>query len=247
MPNKIISLFSGAGGMDIGFHAAGFKTAVAIEQDSSCCATLRKNMPEVPVIEGDIAVLKTLDILTAADLQPLEAALVVGGPPCQSFSLAGKRMGLDDPRGRLVLEFLRVVREALPVAFVMENVKGMVNWEGGKALKAILDEASQPITYQNQIYQYQVSYQVLDAVDFGAPQFRERIFIIGNRIGKSFTFPKPTHTAPVNHQADLFAKHHQTWRSVWDGIGSLPNADEPSDTAMKVAGTIKGRIAKHGY
>lgn len=233
--------------MDIGFHAAGFKTAVAVEQDSSCCATLRKNMPEVPVIEGDIAALKTLDILTAADLQPLEAALVVGGPPCQSFSLAGKRMGLDDPRGRLVLEFLRVVREALPVAFVMENVKGMVNWEGGKALKAILEEASQPITYQNQIYQYQVSYQVLDAVDFGAPQFRERIFIIGNRIGKSFAFPKPTHTAPTNHQADLFTMHHQTWRSVWDSIGTLPNADEPSDTAMKVAGTIKGRIAKHGY
>jgi DNA (cytosine-5)-methyltransferase 1 len=156
-------------------------------------------------------------------------------------------MGFDDPRGKLVLEFLRVVREALPVAFVMENVKGMVNWEDGKALKAILHEASQPIIYQNNTYQYQLSYQVLDAVDYGAPQFRERIFIIGNRVGKPFTFPNPTHTAPTHRQTDLFSSVSPPWKSVWDGIGSLPPADAPSETAMKVAGTIKGRIAKHGY
>jgi DNA (cytosine-5)-methyltransferase 1 len=247
MPNKIISLFSGAGGMDIGFHAAGFTTAVAVEQDSSCCATLRKNMPDVPIIEGDITTLTTDNILATAGLKPLEAALVAGGPPCQSFSLAGKRMGLNDPRGRLILEFIRVVQEALPVAFVMENVKGMMNWEGGKALEALLNEAAQPIIYQGQTYQYQLTHQVLDAADYGAPQFRERIFIIGNRVAVNFVFPKPTHTAPIQRQTDLFSTLHRPWKSVWDGIGALPPADEPSDTAMKVAGTIKGRIAKHGY
>lgn len=247
MPNKMISLFSGAGGMDIGFHQAGFTTAVAVEQDSSCCDTLRKNMPCVPVIEGDITQLTTDTILRIAGLQPLEAALVVGGPPCQSFSLAGKRMGFDDPRGRLVLEFIRVVRGVLPKAFVMENVKGMANWEGGKALEAILSEASQPIIYQGKTYQYQLSHQILDAVDFGAPQFRERIFIVGNRVGTPFTFPKPTHTPPTDRQADLFDHGGKTWKTVWDGIGTLPPADEPSDTAIKVAGTIKGRIARHGY
>ena len=101
----IISLFSGAGGLDIGFDQAGFRTAVMVELDPACCRTLRKNMPGVPVIEGDINQIETSKILSAAGLKPLEAALVIGGPPCQSFSLAGKRMGLDDPRGRLVLEF----------------------------------------------------------------------------------------------------------------------------------------------
>lgn len=248
MTRKIISLFSGAGGMDIGFHQAGFKTAVAVEQDSSCCATLKKNMPDVPIIEGDIIQVTTEAILAMAQLKPLEAALVVGGPPCQSFSLAGKRMGLDDPRGRLVLEFIRVVREALPVAFVMENVKGMMNWEGGKALEAILQEASEPIVYQGQTYQYQVNYQVLDAVNYGAPQFRERIFIVGNRVGKNFNFPKPTHAANETiQQVDLFNQPKQSWLSVWDGIGALPPAQEPSEQALKVAGTIKDRIVKHGY
>lgn len=248
MTRKIISLFSGAAGMDIGFHQAGFKTAVAVEQDSSCCATLKKNMPDVPIIEGDITQVTTEAILAVAQLKPLEVALVVGGPPCQSFSLAGKRMGLDDPRGRLVLEFIRVVREALPVAFVMENVKGMMNWEGGKALEAILQEASEPIVYQGQTYQYQVNYQVLDAVNYGAPQFRERIFIVGNRVGKNFNFPKPTHAANETiQQVDLFNQPKQSWLSVWDGIGALPPAQEPSEQALKVAGTIKDRIVKHGY
>ena len=82
--------------------------------------------------------ISTSEILQAGKLQPLDAALVIGGPPCQSFSLAGKRMGMDDPRGQLILEYIRVVREALPVAFVMENVKGMANWSEGKALDAIL-------------------------------------------------------------------------------------------------------------
>lgn len=247
MQNKLISLFSGAGGMDIGFHQAGFVTAVAVEQDSSCCQTLRRNMPDVPVIEGDITQIDTQTILHTAGLAPLEAALVVGGPPCQSFSLAGKRMGLNDPRGRLVLEFMRVVRETLPVAFVMENVKGMVNWEGGKALAAILAEASQPIVYQGQTYCYQLTYKTLDAVDYGAPQFRERIFIVGNRVGKVFAFPRASHTAGQGGQADLFNRNKQAWQTVWDGIGTLPPADAPSETALKVAGTIKGRIARHGY
>lgn len=247
MSNKIISLFSGAGGMDIGFHAAGFTTAVAVEQDSSCCTTLRKNMPDVPIIEGDITTISTSDILSAAKLAPLEAALVVGGPPCQSFSLAGKRMGFDDPRGRLVLEFIRIVREALPKAFVMENVKGMVNWASGEALDAILHEASQPIVYAGNTYHYQLSYQILNAVDYGAPQFRERIIIIGNRLGKDFQFPEPTHLPPPDTQTDLFGTNARHWSTVWDAIGQLPPADEPSDAAMRVSETIKDRIVKHGY
>ena len=207
MERRLISLFSGAGGMDIGFHKAGFKTAVAVEQDPSCCDTLRLNMPNTPILEGDITSMTTSTILSAAKAKPLEIDLVIGGPPCQSFSLAGKRMGMNDPRGLLVLEFLRVVREALPKCFVMENVKGMIHWSNGKALEAIMTEASLPVTYNGKEYTYDVSYHVLDAADFGVPQHRERVFIVGNRMGRTFTFPDPTHGSSRQAiQADLFGK-----------------------------------------
>ena len=243
---KIISLFSGAGGLDIGFRSAGFETAVMVERDSACCRTLRTNLPNVPVIEGDINAISTESILDAAHLRPLEAALVIGGPPCQSFSLAGKRMGLNDPRGRLVLEFIRVVREALPVGFVMENVRGLANWEQGRALAAIVEEATQPVEYQGRTYRYDVRYQILNAASFGAPQFRERIFIVGNRIHVPFEFPEPTHGDPGKGD-DLFGHCLAPYATVGDAIGNLPPATPPSETARRVAGTIKERIEKHGY
>lgn len=248
MCNKVISLFSGAGGLDIGFRQAGFETAVLVERDSACCRTLRTNIPNVPIIEGDINKISTEQILAAAHLNPLEAALVIGGPPCQSFSLAGRRMGLNDPRGRLVLEFIRVVREALPVGFVMENVRGLANWENGRAIDAILTEATQPITYNGATYRYDVNFKVLNAASFGAPQFRERIFIVGNRLHIPFRFPSPTHGDVKETSAlDLFEGELQPYATVEDAIGGLPPATPPSETAMRVAGTIKGRIEKHGY
>lgn len=237
-PLRLISLFSGAGGLDIGFHKAGFETAVLVEKDAACCRTLRANLPDTPIVEGDINEISTAQILEAARLRPLEAALVIGGPPCQSFSLAGKRMGLNDPRGKLVLEFIRVVREALPVGFVMENVKGLVNWEGGKALGAIVNEATQPVVYEGKTYQYQVKCQVLNAADYGVPQFRERIFIVGNRIQRDFAFPKKTHGT---------GDGMRPYATVRNAICSLPPADEPSEAAKRVSRSIKGRIEKHGY
>ncbi len=245
---KVISLFSGAGGLDIGFREAGFETAVLVERDPACCRTLRKNMPSVPVIEGDINLITTEDILSAARLKPLEAALVIGGPPCQSFSLAGKRMGLNDPRGQLVLQFIRVVRESLPVGFVMENVRGLANWEHGRALEAIIEEATQPIEYQGRTYRYEVTHQILNAASYGAPQFRERIFIVGNRINVPFEFPAPTHgDVSGDEGGDLFRREIKPYRTVKDAIGNLPPAAPPSETALRVAGTIKERIEKHGY
>lgn len=245
---RVISLFSGAGGLDIGFQNAGFETAVMVEYDPSCCRTLRTNMPNVPVIEGDVNKITTEEILKTGNLKPLEAALVIGGPPCQSFSLAGKRMGLNDPRGKLVLEYIRIVREALPVGFVMENVRGLLNWEKGRALEAILTEASQPIEYNGKIYQYQVKYQVLNSADFGAPQFRERIFIVGNRIDVNFEFPQATHgNVKSEEKIDLFGNKLKPYVTVEDAIGKLPPATPPSETALRVSKTIKARIEKHGY
>jgi len=240
---KVISLFSGAGGLDIGFEQAGFEVVVAVETDPSCCNTLRKNKPNLKVIEGDVSKITGVEILNAAGIKRSEAALVIGGPPCQSFSLAGKRMGLDDERGSMILEFSRLVHEILPKAFVMENVKGMLNWENGKALEAVLNEFKEPAKYQNKKYTYDVSYSILNAVDYGVPQKRERLFIVGNRLGKDFEFPSPTHGA-----LDLFDREPKLpYKTSWDAIGNLPEADEPSETAKRVSQTIKGRIAKHGY
>lgn len=240
---KVISLFSGAGGLDIGFEQAGFEVVVAVEADPSCCNTLRKNRPSLKVIEGDVSKITGAEILKSVGLKRSEAALVIGGPPCQSFSLAGKRMGLDDERGSMILEFSRLVKEILPKAFVMENVKGMLNWEKGRAIEAVLNEFREPVKYQNKKYTYDVSYSILNAVDYGVPQKRERLFIVGNRIGKDFKFPEPTHVKPG--QLNIIPKLSYT--TAWDAIGALPKEDEPSETAKRVSQTIKGRIAKHGY
>jgi len=231
--------------MDIGFEKAGFKVAVAIEEDSSCCKTLRKNRPTLKVIEGDINRISTKNILHEAGLKPLEAALVIGGPPCQSFSLAGKRLGLKDPRGKMVLEFIRVVRESLPVAFVMENVKGMKNWKNGKAIEAILNELNLPITYKKKTYRYTAQYKVLNAVNYGVPQYRERVLVIGNRIAQDFLFPTATCGDYKSDRENLFGL--KPYSTVKDAIGHLPPADKPSETALRVSKTIKNRIKNHGY
>ncbi len=244
---RLISLFSGAGGLDIGFHNAGFETAVLVEMDPSCCRTLRANMPGTPVIEGDITSIPTSRILEAGRLKPLEAALVVGGPPCQSFSLAGKRMGLNDPRGRLVLEFIRVVRDALPAGFVMENVRGLANWAGGKALEAIIAEATLPIKFKGKTYRYSINYKILNAADYGAPQFRERIIIVGNRLDKNFEFPVPQFgDTGDDNILPGFPKLHP-YHTVGEAILGLPPAAPPSELATRISCTIKARREKYGY
>lgn len=231
---KVISLFSGAGGMDIGFRNAGFKIAVAVEVDSSCCETLHANEPDLPIINKSIVEVTGEEILNAAGLGVGDAALVIGGPPCQSFSLAGLRKGLEDDRGKLLFEYVRIVRETLPVGFVLENVKGLTNWDNGRALRLLLDELCKPIEYNKETYQYTVSTpQILNAVDYDTPQYRERLIIVGNRIGRNFLYPAPHVFEPR--------------KTVWDAIGTLPEPDEPSENAQRIAETIKARREKYGY
>lgn len=230
---KAISLFSGAGGMDIGFLKAGFDICVAVEADSSCCDTLAANCPKLPIINKKIQDVSTDEILKTAGLKPLEADLVIGGPPCQSFSLAGRREGLADERGQMIFEFARIVKEALPVAFVLENVKGLMNWNKGQAIKELVSLLEEPVVHDGKTYVYTIANpQVLDAADYGVPQHRERLFLVGNRIGKRFEYPEPA---------------VKSFTTVNDAIGSLPSADEPSGVARRVAGTIAKRRETHGY
>lgn len=232
--NKIISLFSGAGGLDIGFEAAGFQTVVAVEIDPSCCDTLRTNRPDIHVINKSVTDVTGEELLKEAGLQKGEPALVIGGPPCQSFSLAGLRKGLDDERGKLLFEYVRIVRETLPKGFVLENVRGLENWDKGRALQLLIEELNKPIEAGGHTYQYSVTKpQILNSVDYGAPQVRERLILVGNRIGKSFKYPAP----------EIFDKP----KTVWDAIGNLPEPDAPSEVAQRVSKTIKERRGKYGY
>lgn len=231
---QVISLFSGAGGFDIGFEQAGFHIAACVEVDPSCCETLHSNKPELAIINKSIVDVTGQEVLDAAGLKVGEAALVIGGPPCQSFSLAGLRKGLDDERGRLLFEYVRIVRETLPKGFVLENVKGLTNWDHGRALQLLIDELGKPIEYEGQEYHYTISTpQVLNAVDYGVPQNRERLIIVGNRMGKHFLYPAPHVFEPK--------------KTVWEAIGDLPEPEEPSETAQRVAETIKERREKYGY
>ena len=231
---KVISLFTGAGGLDIGFETAGFSIAVAVEADPACCDTLRANRPLLPIINERIENLSVEDILGKASLRPLEAALVIGGPPCQSFSLAGLRKGLDDERGKLLFEYVRILRGTLPFGFVLENVKGLGNWDSGRALRLLLEELSKPIEYNGRQYVYTIAEpQILNAVDYNVPQYRERIVIVGNRRNLRFSYPKK-----------ISSVAHPT---VWSAIGNLPEPEEPSEAAVRVSKSIKGRREKHGY
>ena len=231
---KVISLFAGAGGLDIGFEKAGFNIAVAVEIDTACCDTLRTNRPQLRIINKDVTQVSGDEILKTAGLQIMEPALVIGGPPCQSFSLAGLRRGLEDDRGKLLFEFVRIVRETLPKGFVLENVKGLTNWDNGRAMNLLIKELSKPIEYQGKEFVYSIADpQVLNAVDYGVPQLRERLILVGNRIGKSYSYPKPI---PSGER-----------KTVWDAIGSLPEPEQPSEMAQIVAKSIKGRREKHGY
>ena len=202
-----ISLFSGALGLDLGLEEAGFTVKVAVESNKSAAETIRKNRPKIHLIERNIEMVTTAEILTAAGLKPGEPALIAGGPSCQSFSTAGQRASIDDPRGTLFRHFLRVVREARPRFFVMENVRGILSaaikhrplnkrGPGFSTLKPEeeLGSAFNSILAALRELDYYITFNVLNAADYGVPQTRERLLFIGSRDGEAIEMPLPTHS-----------------------------------------------------
>lgn len=174
-----ISLFTGAGGFDLGMEWAGIDVRVMVENMEEACDTLRMNMEafsdhtEPTIIEDDIREVSTRQILKAADVGVGEATVVFGGPPCQGFSMSGKR-DPDDERNALYQEMVRIVNEAKPLYFVMENVKGLVSMEGGDVIRRVCREFAD--------CGYNVNWDVLNAADYGVPQRRERTFVMGKRV-----------------------------------------------------------------
>jgi DNA (cytosine-5)-methyltransferase 1 len=223
---KVISLFSGAGGLDYGLEAAGFETAVALEMDHDCCETLRANR-RWPVIERDIMDVPSAEILKVAKLKVGEAALLVGGPPCQPFSKAGywskgDSLRLDDPRANTLGAYLRVLEDARPRAFILENVEGLAYRGKDEGLRLLLD-AIEAIN-QRTGCKYRPVVQVLNAADYGVPQIRKRVLIVGLREGGEFVFPQATHAeAPAQDLFNTLEPH----RTAWDALADVePDASE---------------------
>ena len=197
---KVISLFSGAMGLDIGLAKAGLSVAVGQDFDNACVATMRANGHNV--LGGDIRSIQPQQLLEIADLMPGQPFLICGGPPCQPFSTAGKRLGINDPRGSLFMDFIRMIDAIRPRFFIMENVKGLmsaplnhipiaerngnkVTVEGeGTVLDVVLSEFNK--------LGYKTVYGILDAVNYGVPQFRERFVLIGSRDQENIFLPFPT-------------------------------------------------------
>ncbi len=183
-PLTAVSLFSGGGGLDLGLEAAGFHVAYASDIEPPHCLTLSANFPSCYVEVADVNQQKGSDIIEKANVGEID--LLAGGPPCQSFSILGKRMALDDPRGKLVYEYARIVKELRPRAFVFENVPGILTVNKGMEWRALLDFMAESTGYK-------IYYQVLNSVNYGAPQIRKRVFMVGFRDQNEFTFPMPTH------------------------------------------------------
>lgn len=223
---KAISLYAGAGGLDYGFEAAGIGTAVALEMDADCCNTLRANRSWL-VIQKSIADVSTADLLEAAKAKPGNIDLVIGGPPCQPFSKSGYWASGDtrrllDPRASTLGAFLRVVREALPRAFLLENVEGL-GYRGKNEGLSLIQRSMDEINRKTGTH-YSVAAKVLDAADYGVPQHRRRMFIVASRDGVPFEFPAPTHG--TLNDTDLFSALRPHVRA-WDALHDLP--EQPNE------------------
>ncbi len=217
----VISLFSGAMGLDIGLQLAGMNIKIGQDFEPACVETMKANGHNV--LGGDIREIKPETILKMAGLKVGEPFLICGGPPCQPFSTAGKRLGINDPRGSLFMDYIRMIDYIKPRFFVMENVKGIMssplkhvpNEERneddpeqrlGTVLDVILSEFNK--------LGYKTVYGILDAVNYGVPQFRERFVLIGSRDHEDIFLPIPTHFQ-MHQNGDY------RWKTVGDSIKDL--------------------------
>ena len=193
MSFKSIELFAGAGGLALGLESAGFESVALIEIDNDAAHTLRHNRPDWRVICDDIADISGLDLCEYFSLESGELDLLSGGAPCQSFSYAGKRLGLEDARGTLFYHYALFLDKLKPKAFLFENVRGLLSHDKGRTYSTILrvfEECG-----------YTARHKILNAWDYGSAQKRERLITIGVRNDLTerliITFPKPHEYKPV--------------------------------------------------
>lgn len=217
----VISLFSGAMGLDIGLGKAGLNVVIGQDFEPSCVETMKANGHNV--LGGDIREIKPETLLELTGLHVGEPFMICGGPPCQPFSTAGKRLGINDPRGSLFMDFIRMIDYIRPRFFVMENVKGIVSspLKHVSTKERVKDDPEQKLgTVLDVILSefnklgYKTVYGILDAINYGVPQFRERFVLIGSRDNEDIFLPIPTH----------FQMHQNPdyrWKTVGEAIRDL--------------------------
>ena len=201
MSNKVVSLFSGGGGLDLGFIDAGYDIIWAIDNDANAVATYKKNIGN-HIVCADI---NAIDISSIPN-----ADIVIGGPPCQSFSLAGK-INTEDERGQLVWTYIEIIKQLHPKAFVFENVTGLLSAKNSQGEKIIdlLEKAFNEIGYD-------IEMKTINTDDYGIPQRRKRVLIVGLSNGKKFKFPQQTHNST--------GEGMKKYVSVEDALGDLPHS-----------------------
>jgi DNA (cytosine-5)-methyltransferase 1 len=213
-----VDLFAGAGGLSLGFEQAGFDVAAAVEYDPIHCATHEFNFPDCAAICRSVADIGGKYIRDNSRIGDRTVDVLFGGAPCQGFSMIGKR-ALDDPRNSLVHHFVRLVVELEASYFVFENVRGLTVGEHRKFLDEIMAE------FRRNHYRVVEDYRVLNAVDYGVPQDRQRLFLIGARKGFPLPeYPDPSHA--VKGRAVTRNLFRQATPTVWDALRDIPEADD---------------------
>jgi DNA (cytosine-5)-methyltransferase 1 len=224
---QAISLFSGAGGMDVGIRDAEFNILAEIELDKHCCATLVANAEthryNTKVIHADIRTIVPEQLLKDLVLEKGELDLLFGGPPCQSFSLAGKQRGLEDERGLLLFEIIRFAQELQPKVIFLEQVKGLLSSKGEKNRRG---EVFEKFLEELETIGYTPKWRVIMAADYGVPQLRKRLLVVATRGRNGFYFPERTH-APLEECNGLFSYKQ------YIGIGEVLNGLSEPDQKIK--------------
>ncbi len=212
MAYKVIDLFAGVGGLSYGFaHDKDFQILAANEILEPMAKAYCANHPTVKMYNMDIKAFGIANLTADFDLHKGDIDIVVGGPPCQAYSTVGKRV-LDDPRGKLFQEYFRVLKEIQPKLFVFENVKGLLSIQKGALIRQIIS------LFES--IGYNVNMRVLNAADYGTPQIRERVIIIGTLCHKPFAYPKPTHY----DTSTICPKHGlKPYVTLGEAIGDLPS------------------------
>lgn len=210
---KVIDLFSGVGGLSYGFaHNDNYEIVAANEILPNMAKAYSLNHPTVKVYAEDIKDFDAQKIEKDLGIKASEIDIIIGGPPCQAYSTVGKRL-IDDPRGKLFQEYYRVLKEFNPKLFLFENVKGLLSIQDGELFKTIISHFES--------LGYKVQYKLLNAADYGAPQIRERVVIIGSKLKTDFHYPKPTHGNPEETH-NLFNTTLKPYLTLEEAISDLP-------------------------
>lgn len=225
---KVVSLFSGCGGLDLGFINAGFEVIWANDFFPDAVETYKKNIGE-HIILGDITKIPSSEI-------PDNFDILLGGFPCQGFSIANKNRSMEDERNFLYKEMLRIVKDKRPSFFLAENVKGLLSMHNGKVVEMIINDFKE--------IGYNVNYKIVNSADYGVPQQRERILIIGNRLGVKNKFPKPTHQNISKSQTSLMKNDLKPYVSVKDATEHLADLWISYDPIIKDGRKIYNHIAR---